>query len=158
MANFLTKAVNGLIQTVAAISSSAGAADAGKIIELDADGLLDPSFFPDGVAGNVKQNLTAGDGSGQVQLADNTSATTKATGFVKQAYAAAATDVAVHFSGVNDQVTATVGTTYFLGTAGDIVATPPAFAVGTICQQLGTACGTNELAVEIDQPIEFATQ
>lgn len=169
MANFLTKSVTGVLQVVAAIATSAGAADAGKIIETDANGLIDSSLLPPGTGNTVKEGLTAGealtagqfvylDAAGEVLVADNTSITTQAQGFVLQNYALAATDVMVYFAGVNDAVTTTPGATYFLDTAGGITTTPPAFAVGSICHRLGVACGTNELLFENDAPVEYATQ
>lgn len=169
MANFLTKTISGVMRSVPAIASSLGLADAGKIIETDANGLIDSSFLPAGIGGNIKENLTAavaltaGDyvfinGSGSVALADNGAIGTAATGFVLTSHAIAATDVTVYFSGVNTAVTATPGTTYFLGAAGAITATPPTFAVGDICQRLGVACGTNELQSIIEPAIEYATQ
>lgn len=167
MANFLRKAANGIIQAVEAITASAGATDADKLIATDANGLIDTSLLPSGVGNNTKTanagvNLTAGDlvyidASGDVQLADNTSIATAATGFVLDTVTAT-NPVTVFLSGVNNSVTATSGTTYFLDTAGGLTATAPAFAVGTICQNLGVACGANELLFEYNQPVEFANQ
>lgn len=169
MASFLTKSLSGAIQLVQSITASTGVADADKILSTDANGLIDPSFIPSSIANVVKTDLTAGtnltegqfvyiDASGVVQLADNSAIGTSAIGFVTSSFTSGATDVEVFFSGVNEFVTTTAGSTYFLDTAGGITDTPPAFVVGTVCQRLGVACDANELVIEIDQPIEYAAQ
>lgn len=169
MANFLTKTTSGLMQLVGAISSSLGAVDANKIIETNLDGLIDSSLLPPGVGDNVKAGLTAGEAlvagdfvyietDGQVFKADNSSIDFAAVGFVLAPSAASDVDVTVYFSGVNTFVTVTPGVDVFLGTNGGIALTPPAFAVNSICQLLGHSVASNELLVEIDQPIEYANQ
>lgn len=167
MARFLTKIASGVEQLVSAIASTAGVADAGKILETDANGLIDPSFFPPGIADNVftaiaGEALTAGDfvyvdAAGEVFKADNGSITTEAIGFVTAGFGLGAT-ATVFTSGINDQVTTTAGTRYFLGSAGAATATPPAFSVGDICQNLGVAREDNTIVFEYNPAIEYATQ
>ena len=170
MANFLTKTASGVLQLVSGLATSAGVADAGKIPQLNAAGKLDMSLIPAGVGDESISGLTAGvaltagqfvyiGSAGTVLVASNASITTAAQGYVKAAYANAATDVVVYFEGVNTSVTAaTIGADYYLGTAGAIVGTPPTFAVNTICQSLGTATATNTLQVEIARAVQYAVQ
>lgn len=170
MANFLTKTASGVLQLVSGLAISAGVADAGKIPQLNAAGKLDISLIPAGIGEESISGLTAGaaltagqfvyiGSAGTVLVASNTSITTAAQGYVKANHANAATDVVVYFEGVNSAVTAaTIGATYYLGTAGAIVATPPTFAVNTICQALGTATATNTLQVEIARAVQYAVQ
>ena len=168
MANFLTKTILGVQQLVSAISSSAGAGDAGKILETDSNGLIDPSFLPAGLgdqtgtANAATGGVTAGDfiyinGSGEVAPADNTSVSTAAIGYVL-ASATAGNPVTYYRWGVNTSAVIAANTEAFLGTAGGFVTTPPAFAVGTICQSLGKSDVANSLTFEYNAPIEYNNQ
>lgn len=144
-----------------AISASAGAADANKIIRLDGTGKLSSTLLPVGIGADTQMIVTAealdaGDfvnifddgGTISVRKADNSN-DRRADGFVLNAYALAAT-AEVYFEGTNTSLAGlTLGVRYYLGTAGDVVATPPS-ASGTICQFLGKPTSATEMNVEMD--------
>lgn len=144
---------------VAAIQSSAGAGDAGKIPALDAGGLLDATMMPAGVGANTKalaasEALAAGDfvniwddtGTTKMRKADASTSGKEAHGFVLASVESAATGTC-YLSGVNNQLTGlTGGTTYFLSASvpGGVVDTVPS-STGNVMQRLGTADSTTEL-------------
>lgn len=151
-----------------ATSVSTGVAEAGDIVSLNAQGQLDETLFPPGLGDDLKlitvgEDVEAGDfvnifddaGVPSIRPADNSNGR-EAHGFVRDTVAAGGTTT-VYFEGVNDALTALVpGQTYFLGTGGDVVVTPPdltnaATPIGTIVQPLGTACATTEINAEIGQ-------
>ena len=111
----------------------------------------------------ASESLAAGDfvrihnsGGARVRRADNTTASGDgcADGFVLAAVTSGGM-ADVYFDGRNDQLSGlSIGDTYVLSTAGDVVAisTLPA-ASGTILQVVGTAISATELAVNIGQAI-----
>lgn len=111
----------------------------------------------------ASENLAAGDfvrvhnsGGARVRRADNTTAAGDgcADGFVLAAVTSGAM-AGVYFDGRNDQLSGlSIGDTYVLSTAGDVVeiSTLPATS-GTILQVVGTAISTTELSVNIGQAI-----
>lgn len=162
MARFLT--INGNQKVLdTAISTSAGAGDADKIVATGADGFIDPSFLPDSeqtvkIAG---ESLTARDavniyndtGTAKVRKADASSFGTRAMGFVKDNFDA--DDPATVFSeGVVGGFTGlTIGNPVFLSTtSGEITQTPPTGA-GDIWQIVGEAYSATEIRIEIEEAI-----
>src|SRR6185436_750603 len=90
--------LSGFIKEVLAIQSSAGVADAAKVIATDATGRLDSSFLPLGVGADIQTILTSEDlaaqdlvniwndsGTIKCRKADADSAAKRAHGFVKAA-------------------------------------------------------------------------
>lgn len=171
MANKYVSLVLGKLKEVAAIVSSAGAGDSGKIIALDTDGRINSSLMPVGIGADTKsilssENLSAGDfvnvwlnsAVANVRKADATGAGEgkKAHGFVLAAVTSpgAAT---VYFEGTNTQLTSlTPGATYFLSTTpGQAVTTAPS-ATGNIQQAIGVAISATEINFEMGIPIEVA--
>ena len=163
---FLSIDGSGNKQEVEAIVSSAGAADDGKIIGLDATGRIDSTMMPVGVVPDTKnlvasEDLSAGDivnvwddaGTPKARKADATTSGKQAVGFV---LAAALTGVAVdvYFEGVNTQMAGlTQGAKYFLDTtAGGVTTTPPA-ATGNVLQVVGFALTPTELQFEPSEPV-----
>lgn len=155
------------ISEKAAIDSSAGAGDAGKIPALDGTGRLDSSFMPAGTGADVQtvaasENLAAGD---FVNIWDSTGAKVrkadasgglgkKAHGFVL-AGVTSGNNATVYFEGVNTQVVGlTVGATYWLSgtTPGGVTTTPPTTS-GYIAQVVGNAITATTLNTEISTPI-----
>lgn len=138
-----------------AIGTSAGAADANKIVQTDASGKIDPTLLPDldsatKVAGEA---LSAGDfvhildTTGEIVKADATNGR-PAHGFVKDAIAAAASGV-VNFEGTNAGLSGlTPGKRYYLDAAGAVTLTPKS-ASGELHQYLGTSCSATEITTEI---------
>jgi hypothetical protein len=167
MAKYLAL-INGRIKEVLGLSSSAGAADAGKIPELDGSGRLDSSMMPVGFGSETKviqasENLAAGDfvnvfnSTGlRVRKADASNGRI-AHGFVLNAVTSGQ-NATVYYGNLNTAVSGrTIGVEQYLSanTAGAVVETPPTGS-GHIVQRLGVATGTTEMLVEIQTPVELA--
>jgi hypothetical protein len=151
--------VNGQNQQYTPIVASAGAADAGKIPALGADGKLDPTLYNAG-AGPASRAIVASEaiaagklvnfylnaGALNMRLADNSNGR-PAHGYVLAAVASGATGAAYDLDGVNSQLTGlTIGATYYLGTAGGVIT--PALDATTatgIDQKIGVALSATEL-------------
>lgn len=129
-------------------TTSAGAADAGKIVALDSSGKFDASMLP-ASSGGATLTLTAAeaiaagalvniDSTGKIRNANATDATKPAMGFVLAAIASAATG-AVYFGGNINSGSAglTVGAPVYLSatTPGGATATAPS-AAGNLVQQV----------------------
>ena len=150
------------------IDSSAGSADADKLIKTDTDGLLDESFLPAGVGADLRnieadETLDARDmvnvfndsGTPKVRKADATEAGKEVHGYVKDGVSAAAT-AEVFFSGV---ITGLTGLTpgarqYMSTTAGDLTETAPS-ASGNIVQKVGVAVASDAMVFSPQEPIEL---
>lgn len=148
----------GLKQEVEATVTSTGAAQAGDIVALDAGGKLDGSVLPTGVGADTKvanagDTLGAGDfvyidATGDVRLADASTAGKEAQGFVLSAFTAA-TNATVYFEGTNNALSGlTVGSRYYLGTTAGSVTTTAPTASGEVVQYVGRATSATELAFE----------
>lgn len=152
--------VAGKTKQLFGLQSSAGSADAGKLIATDSTGKLDSSFLPTGigantVTGTASEALTAGafvnlfDNSGAmgVRLADNTNGR-PAHGYVNSAVASAAAATVYRLNTVNSNLSGlSPGDDYWLGTAGGVVSTAldPATDTGKVDQYLGVAKSATEL-------------
>jgi hypothetical protein len=154
---FLTL-VSGIRTLVTAISTSAGAGDANKIVATSSDGRLDASLMPVGIGAATitvvaSEALAAGD---FVNIHDSTGTKVRkadssngrpAHGFVLAAVANAA-NATVYLQGVNTGLTSlTPGQLRFLGTAGASTATAPTTA-GHLVQELGVCISTTGLNFE----------
>jgi hypothetical protein len=152
----------GQITEKAAIQSSAGAGDAGKIPAVDSTGRLDSSFMPVGTAPEVisvvaSEALSAGNfvniwnnaGTLNVRKADATAVGKEANGFVLAAVSSSATATVFSASNMNTQLTGlTVGAVYYLDTtAGGVTTTAPS-ATGNLVQRLGRANSTTALVFQ----------
>lgn len=152
--------VAGVPTAVTAVESSVGAGDEGKIVALNATGLIDVTMLPAGigadtitavasealVAGNIV-NVYSNAGTKAVRKADASSAAKYAVGFVLAAVANAAT-ATIYLGGLNDQVTGlTPGVTQWLSavTPGAVTATPPTTGISQI---VGTSGSATQLAFE----------
>ncbi|WP_027853859.1 hypothetical protein [Marinobacterium litorale] len=172
MAQGFLARVAGKTKQVFAITSSAGAGDTGKIPALDGSGRLDQSFMPVGIGADTVQAtaseaLSAGDfvnfhddvGTFSVRLADNSNGR-QADGYVTASVSLSGTATVYPLDGVNASMTGlTAGTRYYLGTAGDVLATPldetAGGNVGKISQYLGYAKSTTELVTNDDGYVEL---
>jgi hypothetical protein len=166
---YLTLAANGIKQFVTAISSSAGAADASKLISTNAAGKLDTTFLPAGVgistitvlaseaiaAGNFV-NIYNNAGTLNVRKADNSAAAKYANGFVLAAIASGGSGT-VYLEGSNTALSGlTPGTRYYLGAGGAATTTPPALtATGSIIQDLGNSTNATTILFEYNEAIEI---
>lgn len=160
--------VNNIPTEVPAIATSAGAGDAGKLVEVGGDGRLHSSLMPVGIGADTKlieasEALTAGDyvtihnsGGARVRLADASDGVAgMAHGFVLD-NVASGDDATLYFEGANPQLTGlTPGVTYALShtTPGKVIALSAASTTaGHIVQELGYATEATEMNVEIGKP------
>lgn len=167
-----TQATQGFLARVAGktkqlfgVATSAGAADAGKIPALGADGRFDMSLMPVGIGANTiicpaSEAIGAGKfvnfhnnaGVLNVRLADNSNAR-QADGYLKDAAVMAASSTVYPLDTTNTAMTGlTPGARYWLGTAGAVIAaaldaTDVANA-GKVCQELGVAKSASELVTD----------
>lgn len=162
--------VGGLPTEVPAVNASTGAADAGKLPELDSTGRLDSSMLPVGIGADTKvlpatENLAAGDfvniydaaGTASVRKADASAGQGKrAHGYVLAAVTSGQ-NATVYFEAANGQRTGlTAGLTYVLSNVAPGGVLPLASApstAGHILQPLGVATSATEINVEIGDPI-----
>lgn len=165
MVDKLLQRKNGKTQQYTPATQSAGAADAGKAVALNTSGKIDSTMMPDGVGAATRtapasEALTAGafineyanNSALAVRLADNSN-TRPATGFVKVAVASGGTATIWPLDSTNDQLSSlTIGTDYYLGTAGGVLATPldatDTAQAGKIDQRLGRARSATELVTD----------
>lgn len=165
MADRYIKLVNGKKAEDEATVVSTGVAEAGDIVALAADGKLDPSVLPTGIGADTKvleasEGLSAGDyvnifddgGTPKARLADNSNGR-DAVGFVLTAVTTG-NNATVYFEGPNTALAGlTTGARYYLGTAGDVTATPldtsDPLNVNKIHQFLGKACDATAIQTEI---------
>lgn len=159
----------GQIEEQAAVQSSAGAGDAGKIVALDAGGHLDTTVMPTGIGADTalvpaSEALAAGDlvnlwtdtGAVKVRKADATTAGKEAVGFVLAAVESAA-NATVYFDGSISGLTGlTPGARYYLATsAGGVVSTAPSSS-GNIVQEVGYALSDTSLTFEPKASVKLA--
>ena len=163
---FMTLA-SGLRKLVEALVTSAGAADAGKIIATNAEGKLDTSLLPAGIGANVQLvnasealgagkfvNLWNDGGILKARLADNSNGR-QAHGFVKAAVASAAAATVYPLDVNNSSLSGlTVGSRHYLGTAGGTISVPldpnDVANAGKVHQYLGIALSATELITDDD--------
>lgn len=142
----------GVLTEVAAKQTSAGAGDAGVIPALDANGKLDSTMMPTGVAADTQslvtsENLATGDlvnvwnngGVFTARKADASVAGKEAHGFVLAATTSPAA-ATVYLGGINTGATGLVAGNLFLSasTAGLTTATAPS-GTGKVVQRVGVA-------------------
>jgi len=154
--------VAGKLKAIQAIVTSAGAANDGDLVALDASGKFDLSVLPTGIGPDVinlvsGESLAAGDyvnifddaGTVKARKADNSNGR-DAHGYVKDSVTAPAA-VNVYFEGSNPNLSGlTKGARIYLGTTGGIIETaltPP--DSGKIHQFLGIAVSATEVNTDI---------
>jgi hypothetical protein len=163
---FLKIGASGFSQEQEAITTSSGAADAGKIPALNSSGLIDPTMIgtSESLTMVASETLSAGDfvnfwndsGTIKMRKATNTGIATQADGYVKAGVTSGASGTVNRDNGLLTGLSSlVVGTRYFLGTAGAVTATIPTGS-GSIVQFLGVAQTTTALLVDIEDPIERA--
>ena len=162
MARYLTISGNQKVLG-SATSTSAGVADADKIVATGPDGFIDPSLLPDseqiireageGLSARDAVNIYNDGGTAKVRKADASSFSTRAMGFVKDN--SLVTEDAVVFSEgiIGGFAGLTIGDPVFLSaTSGEITQAPPTGA-GDIWQMLGEAYSATEVRIEIEEAI-----
>lgn len=164
MADKLLQRLAGVTRQYEPVTASAGAGDAGKVPALGADGKLDPSMYNPGTDPTqpipASEELVAGRfvnifndaGTLKARLADNSN-NRPAHGFVRTTAAAEATATVYGLDAVNTALSGlTIGATYYLGTAGAVIATAldgtDAGNAGYIDQKLGIAKSATELLTD----------
>ena len=161
--------VSGDVSEKAAIQSSAGAGDAGKITALDSTGRLDSSMMPVGYGDDTNsiqasEGLSAGDyvnvysltGAFRVRKADASTAGKEAHGFVLAAVTSG-DNATVFFEGTNTQVSGqTPGKVYLSAIApGEGAATYPT-STGNILQRIGYAVSATAVNFDAGQYVVLA--
>jgi hypothetical protein len=158
----------GTITEKAAIQTSAGAGDAGKIPALDAAGRLDLGMMPTGIGPDTasiqaSEALSAGDlvnvhnvsGAARVRKADATTAGKEAHGFVLAAVSSGANGT-VYFEGTDTAVTGlTPGVAFLSTTPGQATATAPSGA-GNVVQRVGFVTAATALNFQSLPPVVLA--
>lgn len=155
---------SGTLTEKAAIISSAGAGDSGKIIALDAAGRIDNSMMPVGIGTDTgaiiaSENLSAGDfvniwnsAGAKVRKADATTAGKRAHGFVLASVTSGNT-ATVYFEGTNTAVTGqTPGEVFLSTTAGLSAATAPSSS-GNVVQRIGFAISATAINFQAGEAI-----
>ena len=160
---------SGQLAEVEAITTSAGAGDAGKIIGLDSSGKIDTSMMPSGIGADTEvmatsENLSAGDlvnifddsGTRKARKADASNGR-RAHGFVLDAVTSPA-NATVYLSGdITGLTSITPGVPYYLSgsTAGASTSTSPSTA-GYLSQEVGYGVSTTAVVFKPQQPITLA--
>lgn len=158
----------GTVTEKAALVTSAGAGDSGKILGLDSSGRIDSSMMPVGIGADTaaitaSEALSAGDlvniwnsTGAKVRKADGSVAGKEAHGFVLSSVSSSAT-ATVYFEGTNTQVTGlTPGVQYLSATTpGAATATVPS-ATGQVVQRVGFATSATAVNFQSELPIVLA--
>ena len=162
MADKYIKLVSGVPTETEATVQTAGAADAGKILALDANGKLDTTTLPAGIGADTalltaSENLAAGDvinvyedtGAFKVRKADASTAGKHADGFVLNGVTAG-NPATVYFEGTIVGLSGVTPGQLFLSatTPGGFSATPPSGA-GKISQIIGI--GVSSTSINFDR-------
>lgn len=156
--------ISGAKKWVAAIQSSAGAGDAGKIPALDADGKINITMFPGGLSNTIiavaSEDLPAGcpvnlfdaTGTPKLRKADATTAGKRCHGFTQQSFSTGDSATAFRDGEITGLTGLTDAAEYYLSTtAGALVTDISTYtASGNLIQHLGVAHGTTVLALGID--------
>lgn len=157
----------GSVTEKAAIVTSAGAGDAGKIPGLDAGGQLDQSFMPTGIGADTasitaSEALAAGDlvnvwnsTGAKVRKADATTAGKEAHGFVKASVSSSATATVYFEGGITGLTSLTPGVQFLSTTPGVASATAPSSS-GNVVQRVGFATAATALNFDAGTPIVLA--
>lgn len=160
--------VNGVLTQVEGQTSSAGVADAGKMVALNNQGKVDLTMLPTGIGPDTallvaSENISAGDyiniwndtGTPKVRLADNSN-NRPAHGFVLNAFTTGQ-NALIYFEGGNSGLSGlTPGARYYLDTAGNATSTPPVSPGAQISQFLGIAINTTTINTDIDDEVILA--
>ena len=159
--------VAGRLKQLAAVVTSAGVANDGDLVALDASGKLDASVMPSGIgattvaalasetlAANDLINLYTNAGTINARKADGTSEGKECHGLVKAGFASAAM-ATIYTPG--DVITGLTGLTpgarqYLATTAGARTETAPS-TTGNVSQMIGVAVSATSMIFEPEEPI-----
>ena len=158
---------SGTLTEEAAIQTSAGATDAGKIVALDATGKLDNSMMPVGIGADTQsvaasEDLAAGDfvnvynsSGAKCRKADASTAGKEASGFVL-ANVTSGNSATVYFEGTNTQVTGMTPGAVFLSTTPGIATSTAPSASGNVVQRIGFATSATTINFQSQVPFVLA--
>lgn len=164
--------VGGKLKQIAAIVTSVGAGDSGKLIAAGSDGKLHESFLPTGIGANSVTataseviaagklvNLWVDTGTTKVRLADNSNGR-EAWGYLKEGVAANVSATVYRLNTVMPGHSGlTVGADYWLGTAGGVIDTPLDAAdvanASKLNHFIGKAISATEIATVEVSPVEL---
>lgn len=145
--------------------TSAGAADEGKIVALDAAGKLDDTVMPDGIGANTivlpaSEALAANDvvniyddtGTTKTRKANATNATKPAHGYVK-ASVESGSNATVYLDGSLPGTGLTIGSSYFLSATGGLVTATPPSTTGNVWQKIGNAIDDDKIEFKPEDSI-----
>ena len=162
--------VSGRIKQLAAVVTSAGGANDGDLVALDAAGKLDASVLPAGFGQNsvsavASEALAAGDlinlynnaGVINARKTDGTAEGKECHGFVRAAVANSASATVFTSGNILSGLSGlTPGARQYVATtAGARTETPPAVA-GNVVQMIGVAVSATSIAFEPEEPITVA--
>lgn len=165
MAKFLSW-ISGRVAEVQPVTTSAGAGDATKMVQLDANGLLDQSLMPSGLTPDQQTALANGTITAKdlvyMEAAGTITRATAAAGTPQQcmgwAVASATTGnpVTMQLEGRITGLTGlTTGSRYYLSdvTPGGLLISPGPVGSGKLAQYIGTALSTTVLNFEPDDGV-----
>jgi len=169
MSKFLEHDGQGGFKEVIPNDSSAGASDAGKMIQLNAGGKLDETMMPPGIGADTadilaSEDISAGDivnvwdnaGTSNIRKANATTNGMVANGFILAAVVSGDT-AQVYFGGTNNQLSGmTPGTRQYLDTTSGLITETPPATPGNVVQVVGKAFSATEMTFEAMMPIELA--
>lgn len=150
-------------------ASSAGAGNAGDLVALDSNGLIDTTMMPVGIGADTvslasSENLAAGDivniwddgGTAKVRKADADAIGTQAHGFVLSSVTSPASATVYLEGKVTGLTSLTPGATYYLSTTAGAITTTAPSGSADIVQIVGNAVNTTTLNFEPQTPIVLA--
>lgn len=163
--------VAGRLTEIAGVVTSAGVANDGDLVALAANGKLDPSLMPDGVGQNTvsavaSEVLAANDlvniynnaGVSTVRKADATAQGKECHGFVKGAFADAAT-ATIYLPGnvITGLTGLTPGARQYLATTPGARTETPVSAAGNVSQIIGYAASATSIIFDpAEDPVTLA--
>ena len=151
----------------AAVQSSGGIGDAGKVAALDSTGKFDTSMMPTGIGADTAaitaaENLAAGDlvnvwnsTGAKVRKADATTGGKEAHGFVLSAVTSG-NPATVYFEGSNTGVTGLTPGVQFLQTAAGTAGVTAPSGSGNVVQRVGFATSATVLNFQSNDPLVLA--
>jgi hypothetical protein len=161
---------SGLVSEKLGLVQSTGSTDAGRLISTGADGKIDPTLMPPGVAADTvllpaMEALSAGNFI-YIRIDGTTPKVAKASAAVGGTYACgfvldtvnAGQNVLVYFEGRNTGLSGVIpGARYYLSdTTPGGVKTTPVTGAGKLHQFLGMGATTTSINTEMDDPILLA--
>jgi hypothetical protein len=169
-ANKYLAVVTGKVKEIFATIISTGVTEANKIVALGADGLLDVSVMPVGIAAELTvcpctEDLTAGDfvnlylsgGVIKARKADATNNSKPAHGFVLANVVNGNNASVYRVSQTNTALAGlTIGSDYWLHTTPGAITTVPPGAAGNIVQYIGRAGSATAIVFSNETYVEIA--